>query len=50
VGLGKMERKYRPTLFLSVNIRAKDNCMGQRCQSFDACGVFGTFLGAFAKL
>jgi len=50
VGLGKMEGKYRPTLFLSVNLRAKDNSMGQRCQSFDAGGTFDTFLGALAKL
>jgi len=50
VGLGKMEGKYRPTLFLSVNLRANDNSMGQRCQHFGAGDIFDTFLGAFAKL
>jgi len=45
-----MEGKYRPTLFLSVNLRAKDNSMEQRCRHFDAGCIFDTFLGAIANL
>jgi hypothetical protein len=46
---GKDERKIH-TFFLFVNLRAIANCMGQRCQRFDAGGIFDTFLGAFVEI